>query len=100
MLRSSSTRAIVGMGGLLARIGRAKTRPAPGSSRRPATGAIVADLRKIVADEAFGRGLMEPKMAQPLPGTMPDRLPEGARPPADFDPVALAKMLLRVTRAG
>ena len=43
---------------------------------------------------------MEPKMAQPLPGTMPDRLPEGARPPADFDPVALAKTLLRVTRAG
>lgn len=31
---------------------------------------------------------------------MPDRLPEGARPPADFDPVALAKTLLRSTRAG
>jgi len=43
---------------------------------------------------------MEPKMAQPLPGMMPDRLPEGARPPADFDPVALAKTLLRATRAG
>src|SRR5215212_49613 len=43
---------------------------------------------------------MEPKMAQPLPGMMPDRLPEGARPPADFDPVALAKTLLRGTRAG
>lgn len=36
----------------------------------------------------------------PRPGAMPDRLPEGARPPADFDPVALAKTLLRSTRAG
>src|SRR4051812_13871308 len=36
----------------------------------------------------------------PLPGAMPGRLPEGARPPADFNPVALAKTLLRVTRAG
>lgn len=39
-------------------------------------------------------------MAQPLPGAMPNRLPEGARPPADFDPKALAKTLLRATRAG
>jgi len=31
---------------------------------------------------------------------MPNRLPEGARPPADFDPRALAKSLLRATRAG
>ena len=37
---------------------------------------------------------------RPLPGAMPDRLPEGARPPADFDPQALAKSLLRATRAG
>ena len=35
-----------------------------------------------------------------LPGTMPGRVPEGARPPADFDPPALAKALLRATRAG
>jgi hypothetical protein len=35
-----------------------------------------------------------------LPGTMPDRLPETASPPADFDPKALAKSLLRGTRAG
>jgi putative heme iron utilization protein len=35
-----------------------------------------------------------------LPGTMPDRLPEGGRAPADFDPKAVAKVLLRVTRAG
>ncbi len=35
-----------------------------------------------------------------LPGTMPDRLPETARPPEDFDPIATAKGLLRVTRAG
>jgi putative heme iron utilization protein len=31
---------------------------------------------------------------------MPDRLPEGARGPADFDPGVLAKALLRATRAG
>jgi putative heme iron utilization protein len=31
---------------------------------------------------------------------MPNRLPEGARPPADFDPTALAKSLLRSIRAG
>lgn len=35
-----------------------------------------------------------------LPGAMPNRLPEGARPPADFDPKPLAKTLLRATRAG
>jgi len=39
-------------------------------------------------------------MTQTLPGAMPDRLPEGARPPADFDPKALAKTLLRSIRAG
>ena len=39
-------------------------------------------------------------MAQTLPGAMPDRLPEGARPPADFDAKALAKSLLRGIRAG
>ena len=36
----------------------------------------------------------------PLPGTMPDRLPEGGRAPADFDPVSLARTLLRSIRAG
>src|ERR1700742_1863258 len=39
-------------------------------------------------------------MTQTLPGAMPDRLPEGARPPADFDPRALARTLLRSIRAG
>src|SRR5437588_7634241 len=39
-------------------------------------------------------------MTQTLPGAMPDRLPEGARPPADFDPKRLAKTLLRTRRAG
>jgi putative heme iron utilization protein len=43
---------------------------------------------------------MSAETAAPLPGAMPDRLPEGARAPADFDPVALAKSLLRATRAG
>ena len=38
--------------------------------------------------------------APALPGAMPDRLPEGGRPPADFDPKAVAGTLLRVTRAG
>jgi hypothetical protein len=37
--------------------------------------------------------------AKPLPGMMPDRLPETAPAPA-FDPKAVAKMLLRATRAG
>src|SRR3954465_7749581 len=36
----------------------------------------------------------------PLPGAMPGRLPEGAQAPADFDPGAVAKTLLRATRAG
>jgi putative heme iron utilization protein len=36
----------------------------------------------------------------PLPGAMPDRLPENATAPADFDPKALAKTLLRSVRAG
>lgn len=35
-----------------------------------------------------------------LPGRMPDRLPEAARSPEDFNPIAVAKELLRVTRAG
>src|SRR5260370_16223805 len=35
-----------------------------------------------------------------LPGVMPDRLPETARPPEDFNPIAVAKQLLRGTRAG
>lgn len=43
---------------------------------------------------------MTSQNATPLPGAMPNRLPEGARPPADFDPRALAKALLRATRAG
>src|SRR3984885_15257990 len=35
----------------------------------------------------------------PLPGVMPDRLPENA-PAADFNPITVAKSLLRGTRAG
>jgi heme oxygenase (biliverdin-IX-beta and delta-forming) len=59
----------------------------------------VAKVRKIVADEGFAGN--ESSQDNPaLPGVMPGRLPEGARPPADFDPVALAKILLRATRAG
>jgi len=60
----------------------------------------VAKVRKIVADEAFGGG--EPARQDPpaRPGVMPGRLPEGAPLPADFAPAALAKVLLRSTRAG
>jgi len=35
-----------------------------------------------------------------LPGAMPGRIPENARPPADFMPLEVAKSLLRATRAG
>src|ERR1700685_562007 len=41
----------------------------------------------------------ERKTAGPLPGLMPDRLPENA-PAPDFNPKSLAKALLRSTRAG
>jgi len=44
--------------------------------------------------------MAEAQKSAALPGTMPDRLPEAARPPEDFDPIALAKELLRVTRSG
>src|SRR5882672_12475222 len=37
---------------------------------------------------------------RPLPGIMPDRLPENATPPPDFEPKALGKSLLRSIRAG
>jgi heme oxygenase (biliverdin-IX-beta and delta-forming) len=60
----------------------------------------VAKVRKIVADEAFGKGERAEMGVPALPGAMPDRLPEGTRPPADFDPGAVAKSLLRATRAG
>jgi putative heme iron utilization protein len=36
----------------------------------------------------------------PLPGAMPGRIPEDARPPADFMPQEVAKTLLRATRTG
>lgn len=39
-------------------------------------------------------------MSPPLPGAMPGRIPENARPPDDFDPIGVAKRLLRATRAG
>jgi heme iron utilization protein len=36
----------------------------------------------------------------PLPGVMPNRLPENAPAPQNFDPKAVAKALLRATRSG
>src|SRR5215471_11766508 len=44
--------------------------------------------------------MAEAEMTAALPGVMPDRLPETARPSDDFNPIAVAKELLRVTRAG
>src|SRR5260221_8789773 len=44
--------------------------------------------------------MAEAEKAAALPGIMPDRLPETARPPEDFNPIAVAKELLRTTRAG
>jgi putative heme iron utilization protein len=41
-----------------------------------------------------------PEKSTVLPGFMPDRLPEGARPPQDFKPTDVAKELLRATRSG
>jgi heme iron utilization protein len=43
--------------------------------------------------------MAEPDKAVPLPGVMPNRLPENA-PAPDFDPKSMAKDLLRTTRAG
>jgi len=43
--------------------------------------------------------MLPPSKGAPLPGFMPDRLPEGAAA-ADFDAKAIAKTLLRATRAG
>ena len=43
--------------------------------------------------------MVERDKASPLPGLMPDRLPENA-PAADFDARSVAKTLLRTTRAG
>jgi heme iron utilization protein len=41
-----------------------------------------------------------PEKSEVLPGFMPNRLPEGARPPQDFKPIDVAKELLRTTRSG
>src|ERR1700733_1352223 len=38
--------------------------------------------------------------ASPLPGAMPDRLPENAAGAAGFEPKTVAKDLLRATRSG
>src|SRR5271163_4135658 len=42
----------------------------------------------------------ETENSKALAGFMPNRLPETARPPEDFNPIAVAKGLLRSTRAG
>ncbi len=52
----------------------------------------MAEAEKAAAAAPSGASL-------PLPGWMPNRLPEGV-PPPDFDPKPIAKSLLRATRAG
>jgi putative heme iron utilization protein len=44
--------------------------------------------------------MAEVENTAPLPGIMPGRLPESARSREDFNPVGVAKELLRATRAG
>jgi heme iron utilization protein len=44
--------------------------------------------------------MTDAERAAPLPGSMPNRLPENAQAPADFDPKTEAKGLLRATRSG
>src|SRR6266849_5277438 len=44
--------------------------------------------------------MAETENSPALPGFMPNRLPETARPPEDFKPIEVAKGLLRSTRAG
>jgi putative heme iron utilization protein len=44
--------------------------------------------------------MAQAEKSMPLPGSMPDRLPENAQPPADFNPVVVARELLRATRSG
>lgn len=44
--------------------------------------------------------MAEAENAVVLPGVMPGRLAETARPPEDFNPIAVAKQLLRATRSG
>jgi len=51
------------------------------------------------ADKAATPTKPAPAAAAPLPGIMPNRLPENA-PVSDFDPKSVAKGLLRTTRAG
>src|ERR1700685_490877 len=43
--------------------------------------------------------MVQSSNAPPLPGVMPDRLPESA-PAVEFDAKSIAKTLLRATRAG
>src|SRR5262245_65404075 len=44
--------------------------------------------------------MAEAEPRSPLPGVMPGRTPENAPQPADFQPAAVAKSLLRTIRAG
>jgi putative heme iron utilization protein len=44
--------------------------------------------------------MAEAEKSAPLPGIMPDRLPDTGRSKEDFNPIGVAKELLRATRAG
>jgi putative heme iron utilization protein len=66
-------------------------------------GKNVAINHRVECAEQFrelGKTMADPEKTVVLPGTMPDRLPETARAPKDFNPIAVAKELLRATRAG
>ncbi len=52
-----------------------------------------------MADSTDPKGSDRSGLDRPLPGAMPDRLPETA-PPLDFDAKSTAKKLLRSVRAG
>jgi heme iron utilization protein len=56
-------------------------------------------MKRPPAESPQIKGTNQSGLQRPLPGTMPDRLPETA-PPADFDAKSAAKMLLRSVRAG
>jgi putative heme iron utilization protein len=61
----------------------------------------MADADKISSMNSSADASMEASMASsPFPGTMPDRPPEDAAGATGFDPKAVAKELLRATRAG
>src|SRR5271168_826763 len=75
------------------------TRPKPGPKNR-AKAAHRLRIRTRIWSLMADADKTDFPAASPLPGAMPDRLPENAAGAAGFDPIAVAKDLLRTTRAG